>query len=263
MNISAKRAALRASCCVGEFFEQHAPEFLDQRDGVHAAADEAEFHGDARDGEHRRQIGVADFGDAGAQHLDDHALAVLQPGAMHLTQRRRRDGLIVELAEARRQSVQVRCSMIARICVGRHARHFVAQAGKFVGHFRRQHVAARRDELPRLDHHAAHVDGEDAEGAGVALPALEVAALDALREIALHEDLPEDQLHEQPAEMPDDAHVAELHPQRARAVLDHLADLDALRGRARRANPTGGSPSAVCRCRPTTIGVTCLWRTGC
>ena len=101
---------------VGEFFEQHAPEFVDQRDGIHAAADEPEFHGDARDGEHRREIGIADFGDAGAQHLDDDAIAVLQPGAMHLPQRRRRDRRVVKLAEALVNRARVRCSMMARIC---------------------------------------------------------------------------------------------------------------------------------------------------
>ncbi len=241
---------------VGEFLQQHPPEFIDQRDGVHAAADEPELHGDLRDGEHRRQVGVADFDDAGAQHLDDHAVAVLQASAMHLPQRRRRDGRIVKLAEARRNRSKLLLDDRADVG-GRHAGHFVAQAGKLLDHFGRQHVAARRDELPRLDHHAAHVDGEAPEGASIPLPALDVALLHPLREIALQQDVPQYQLDEQPAEMPDHAHVAELHPQRARAVLDHLAHFDQLAGALR--ERVGGGFAPACR----KDDVTCLWQTGC
>ncbi len=37
-------------------------------------------------------------------------------------------------------------------------RHFILQAGKLLGHLRRQDIQARGKELSDLDHHATHAD---------------------------------------------------------------------------------------------------------
>jgi hypothetical protein len=177
---------------------------------------------------HGRQVGVADFDDVGAQHLDHHAVAVVQARAVHLADGGGGHRLLIELGETLRDRPQVLLDDGADAVDG-HARHLVAQAGQLLGDLLRQDVAAGGDELPGLDHHAAGAEGKAPEFARIAGPAAQVAALHPRREGAGDQLVPPQQAQEQPAEEEQHLGIAHPHTQRAGAAAHDLAHIGDLR----------------------------------
>jgi len=87
--------------------------------------------------------------------------------------------------------------------------HLVLEAGELVGYLGGQHVEACAQELPHLDHEAAHADGERAEPHGGLPVAFRAAASRPRAQAdATQEDLPEDEAEGDPAKEEHDAPVA-------------------------------------------------------
>jgi hypothetical protein len=136
-------------------------------------------------------------------------VALAQPRAVHLSERRSRERGLVEtgvvLHECQRQLGLCQDADLIEAL----RRHLVLQAGELVGDLGGKDVEARREELTHLDHESAHLDGERAEAHGdrsVARGA--VARGHAAQADPAHDDLPEDEAEGDSAEEQHDAPVA-------------------------------------------------------
>jgi hypothetical protein len=136
------------------------PAQADRPRGLDAALQAAREH--AQD----RRVACDDVLDAGPADLDDDARAVVQHGPVRLADRRRRERLPLERRERLiDRFVELGLDHDAHVA-GRDGSHVRAQLGQLGGQRRREHVVARRGDLPELDHHPARVLEHRSDAAG-------------------------------------------------------------------------------------------------
>ena len=112
--------------------------------------------GQFRDGEKQFQIPADRLMDAGAQHLDDHLAAVVEPGGVNLSHGGGRQRGSLKLGERLVGRTPERFGEDAEHVFGGERRHLILQFRQLVRDGRWQQVATRRDGLSEL-----HEDGPE------------------------------------------------------------------------------------------------------
>ena len=110
------------------------------------------------------EIGEHLFEDARTLHFDRDRAAVAQRGAMHLSERRRRERLFVE-GEKRLRQAHVQVVFDRLLHIGqRNGIDVVLQAAQGLEIGRRQQVGARREDLTQLDERRAELFRDPSRG---------------------------------------------------------------------------------------------------
>ncbi len=212
-----------------DLFIQNTGELVQQSRDVGPPPDRAVALQPLPDGVQGGQVGLDDLLDVRPLHLDHHVhdrpgrrgiglpvgagfgqVALAQPGTVHLAQGGRRQRLRIEFQEFLFQR-GAEFGFGHPPDVGEvFGRHFVLQSGQLGGDHLRQHVDARGQELPDLDHHPAQSDSKQSEISCAAFQALLPGALrPAAQSQARHQQIPEDDAQDDACKEGDDTQVAQ------------------------------------------------------
>ena len=128
-------------------------EFIHHFDGPKPACIRHVAHGQAREQKQQFEVALDDRLDAGAQHLDRHFTAVVQPRDVHLCHRGRGDGLAAEFAEEAVELASQRLlDQTHRLIAGKR-RHAILKPRQFLGDVFRQQVGAGGQHLAEFHEH--------------------------------------------------------------------------------------------------------------